>query len=276
MGLLTIGEFARASRLSQKALRLYDELGLLPPARTDPGSGYRFYQPAQLERARLVAWLRQLGMPLARIRVVCDLDRPAAAGEVAAYWAQVEADTASRRDLAAFLVDQLSGKESVMFEVESREMPERMLLSIQRHVNADEITAFTTDLVLRIGDGKTPALPGIEGAPFVIYYGQVDDDNDGPVEFCRAVPAEQAEQIAARFPDLILRREPAHREFYVRLTKSQVGPVDSIRAFRALEQWAAQHGENVTGAPRTIFFANPITAEHDDPIMDVAGLLPLA
>ena len=31
--LLTIGEFARAARLSPKALRLYDELGLLRPAR---------------------------------------------------------------------------------------------------------------------------------------------------------------------------------------------------------------------------------------------------
>jgi PPM family protein phosphatase len=30
--LLTIEAFARAARLSTKALRLYDELGLLPPA----------------------------------------------------------------------------------------------------------------------------------------------------------------------------------------------------------------------------------------------------
>ena len=73
MGLLPIGAFARATRLSPKALRLYDELGLLPPAYVDPDSGYRFYDPAQLEQARLVAWLRRLGMPLARIRVVCEL-----------------------------------------------------------------------------------------------------------------------------------------------------------------------------------------------------------
>ncbi len=89
--MLTIGEFARASRLSAKALRLYDELGLLRPARVDPDSGYRFYEPAQLERARLVAWLRRLGMPLARIRVVCDAATPdEAAAEVAAFWAQAE------------------------------------------------------------------------------------------------------------------------------------------------------------------------------------------
>jgi protein phosphatase len=114
MGLLTIGAFARASRLSPKALRIYDDLGLLRPARVDPASGYRLYHPDQLERARLVAWLRRLGMPLARIRLVCSLDPPEAAREVAAYWRQVEAETGARRQLAAFLVDHLSGKDAVM------------------------------------------------------------------------------------------------------------------------------------------------------------------
>lgn len=114
MGLLTIGAFARASRLSPKALRLYDELGLLPPARVDPHSGYRLYDPAQLERARLVAWLRRLGMPLAGIRAVCELEPEAAAREVRAYWARIEADTAARRNLAAFLVGHLSGRDTTM------------------------------------------------------------------------------------------------------------------------------------------------------------------
>ncbi len=109
--MLTIGEFARASRLSPKALRLYDELGLLTPARVDPVSGYRLYEPGQLEQARLVAWLRRLGMPLARIRVVCELPPAAAAAEVAAFWAQAEADLASRRDLAAFLTTYLAARE---------------------------------------------------------------------------------------------------------------------------------------------------------------------
>ena len=114
MELLTIGAFARAVRLSPKALRLYDELGLLAPARVDPLSGYRLYSPDQVERARLVAWLRRLGMPLARIRGVCELAPADAAAEVRAYWAQVEADTAARRSLASFLVEQLSGKDTTM------------------------------------------------------------------------------------------------------------------------------------------------------------------
>lgn len=114
MELLTIGAFARASRLSAKALRLYDELGLLRPAHVDPGSGYRYYDPGQLERARLVAWLRRIGMPLARIRAVCELPPAAAADEVAAFWGRVEADTAARRDLAAFLIDHLRERGTAM------------------------------------------------------------------------------------------------------------------------------------------------------------------
>ena len=109
--LLTIGEFARVSRLSIKALRLYDEIGLLAPARIDSVTGYRYYDPAQLERARLVAWLRRLDMPLARIHSVCDLcdtDRRAAVAEIRAFWLRVEADTAARRELVDFLIEQLS------------------------------------------------------------------------------------------------------------------------------------------------------------------------
>ncbi|WP_354597432.1 MerR family transcriptional regulator [Streptomyces sp. JL1001] len=112
--LVTIGEFARLSRLSAKALRRYDELGLLRPALVDPVNGYRYYDPAQVEGARLVAWLRRIGMPLNRIGRVVALDAGAAAVEVRAYWARVEAETAARRDLAMYLVDHLSAEGGTM------------------------------------------------------------------------------------------------------------------------------------------------------------------
>ncbi len=63
-----IGEFARRSRLSPKALRLYDGLGLLSPARVDELSGYRYYEGGQLEQARLIAALRQVGVPLTTVK----------------------------------------------------------------------------------------------------------------------------------------------------------------------------------------------------------------
>ena len=50
--LLTIGAFAARARLSPKALRLHDRLGLLPPARVDDPSGYRRYRAGQGAHAR--------------------------------------------------------------------------------------------------------------------------------------------------------------------------------------------------------------------------------
>ncbi|MEV7328092.1 MerR family transcriptional regulator [Micromonospora sp. NPDC093244] len=108
MGLLTIGAFARAAGLTPKALRLYDQVGVLRPAAVDPESGYRLYDRAQVPLARLVARLRRIGMPLATVRTVCALEPAAAAEVITAYWRQVTVDTAARARVAAVLVDHLS------------------------------------------------------------------------------------------------------------------------------------------------------------------------
>ncbi|MES4887631.1 protein phosphatase 2C domain-containing protein [Streptomyces sp. NPDC096012] len=156
---LTIGAFARASRLSPKALRLYDELELLRPARVDPGTGYRYYTAAQLRQARLVAWLRRLEMPLAQIRAVCALEAVDAARAIGAYWARVEAETAVRRDLAAFLVDQLTGESRrdrvIMIELRHSAHSDRGRV---RPANQDAVYAGRRLLV--VADGFGPA-----GAP---------------------------------------------------------------------------------------------------------------
>ncbi|HEY7279741.1 MAG TPA: MerR family transcriptional regulator, partial [Trebonia sp.] len=123
MKLLTIGEFARAARLSPKALRLYDELGLLRPFRIDEWTGYRYYAPSQLERARLVAWLRRLGMPLAQIGAVVESPPPEAAAAVAAFLRVTEADFAERQRLAQFLISYLAEGASAMPESVSSSVP---------------------------------------------------------------------------------------------------------------------------------------------------------
>ncbi|NLE81186.1 MAG: MerR family DNA-binding transcriptional regulator, partial [Rhodococcus sp.] len=68
MALLSIGEFARAARMSVKALRHYDALGVLVPAHVDPHSGYRRYERAQLRDALLITLMRQadIGLPVVR------------------------------------------------------------------------------------------------------------------------------------------------------------------------------------------------------------------
>ncbi len=152
MELMSSGEFSRESRLSRKALRLYDELGLLSPARVDPVTSYRFYEPAQLEQARLVAWLRRLGMPLARIRKMTELPSDQAAAELASYWRQIESETAARRELASFLIGYLSGRETA---VQNRTLAVRYALRSEkgpiRENNEDSVYAGAR--LLAVADG---------------------------------------------------------------------------------------------------------------------------
>src|SRR5215470_377028 len=68
--LLAIGDFARMTRLSIKALRLYDQLGLLQPLHVDPQTGYRYYGVEQLSSARMIRNMREMDMPLATVRQV--------------------------------------------------------------------------------------------------------------------------------------------------------------------------------------------------------------
>jgi DNA-binding transcriptional MerR regulator len=252
MDLVGIGEFARLSGLSQKALRRYDELGLLPPARVDASSGYRRYAPGQVERARLVALLRQIGVPLARIQAILDLDAEAAAERVGAYWTEVEAAHTARRDLAGHLIDRLNGKGSTMYEVDVRDVPARSLLSLHCHVHADRLTALGKGFLARLRSEAVPRPPGVAGAPFIVYHGLVDDDGDGPIEWNWPVPEEQALELAARFPDLTLRAEAAHQEAFTRLASAHADGARTAMLAEVLTAWAGRNGRRPTGAVRQV------------------------
>jgi DNA-binding transcriptional MerR regulator len=70
--MLNIGDFARMTFLSVKALRHYHEVGLLAPAEVDPESGYRRYALAQVPKAQVIRRLRELGMPIDDVRSVVE------------------------------------------------------------------------------------------------------------------------------------------------------------------------------------------------------------
>ena len=61
--LMTIGRFARLTGLTVKALRHYDELGLLRPAAVDPETGYRLYGAEQVGGRRRSAHLGVSSFP---------------------------------------------------------------------------------------------------------------------------------------------------------------------------------------------------------------------
>ena len=67
----TVGQVARAARVTVRTLHHYDEIGLLSPSGRTP-AGYRRYDDADLDRLQLIRYYRELGFPLDEIAVILD------------------------------------------------------------------------------------------------------------------------------------------------------------------------------------------------------------
>ncbi|GAA5514622.1 hypothetical protein Dcar01_03378 [Deinococcus carri] len=233
---LTIGAFSRASRLSLKALRLYDDLGLLPPARVDPATGYRFYAPAQLGTAHLIGLLRQLDLPLSEVRALLETPAAAQAARLAELWGRVEREHGRRRGVAQYLIEKLQGetKMTQTFDVQQRFVPAQRVATLTRRLTVAELSDFIGEAGSRL-----VALTGerTAGAAFVIYHGEVNADSDGPVEVC--VPFTGSLTVP---DDVTVREEPAHTEAFVTLTRAQFVFPDILRAYDAVCEYAQAHG----------------------------------
>src|SRR5262249_15807024 len=169
--LMPISEFAATSRLSQKALRLYGENGLLPPAWVDPDSGYRYYRPEQLRIATLIALLRRAGMPLVEIRSFLRDPTPACLEQYERAGADAVAE---RRRVFPYVKGIL--KEEAMYDVLTTQVGEQPYVSRTKHVFVPELEQFIVDTFRELGRDGAPE-PG-----FVLYYGPVNHEEDGPVE----------------------------------------------------------------------------------------------
>lgn len=275
---LTIGVFARRSRLSMKALRLYDRLELLIPADVDPENGYRRYRESQLATARLIVMLRRLDMPLSQVAEIVSAPGPDAAERLAAYWKALEQRVAGQRELASHLCARLCGREEALAvpDVLVREVPEQLVLVEQRHVPVDELPRWIGAAMARLM-ATAQAHGGLSGFPFVVYYGEVNEDGDGPAEAC--VPIADGGGGSSDPPDAALpgsvathamRLEPAHREAYVRLRKAQVAFPQILSAYDGVARWASVNGLEISGAPREVYFADFRSAAPGDDVCDVA------
>lgn len=94
---MNIGEVSDASAVSQRMIRHYEKIGLVPaPARR--GSGYRDYADADVHRLRFIANARDLGFPIEEIRTLLALwsDRERSSAEVKAL-VQARADELGRK-----------------------------------------------------------------------------------------------------------------------------------------------------------------------------------
>ena len=113
--LMPIGRFSRLTGVGVKALRHYDEVGLLVPAAVDDETGYRFYSADQVDRAEAIRLLRRLDMPLDEIRSTLAGEDPAALrAALVSHQRQVASRESELRASRGKLQRLIDGRETIM------------------------------------------------------------------------------------------------------------------------------------------------------------------
>ena len=110
--MFSIGDFSKITGLTVKTLRYYHEQGLLVPTCVDEQTGYRYYDRAKIETARIIAQLRSLDLSIDEVHdilreAVDDADlRPVLERRKALLESTIRRDREIVRSIAAFLTQE--------------------------------------------------------------------------------------------------------------------------------------------------------------------------
>lgn len=231
--LLTIGEFAEATRISPKALRLYAEHGLLMPTRVDGDSGYRYYRAEQLQVARLIALLRAADMPLREIRHFLVDPQPELLDE---YRELLRSEHGRRLEVLDYVKRVL--EEAEMFDVEVKQVLAQRYVSKTAHVRIDGLERFITGAIDDL------VADGVDGPPFCVFHGRVNETDDGPVEV--GVPRTGGEHEL-----------PAGEVAFVAVGDESAAFPAILGAYDAIARWAHENGRDFAGSPREVYLSRP-------------------
>jgi DNA-binding transcriptional MerR regulator len=228
---LLAGQFGAAARLSPKALRLYAEQGLLVPATLDSATGYRYYAPDQLPRARLIARLRRLGLPLARIGPLADLPPEERMVELRG-WLRAQRDLLDDRVALVEAIDRYVDDGALRAAVAARDVPAAKLLcrgrEVSTHALPDLVRTSARDIRAHLRASGRPD----DGPMRVHFQDLVSPDSRGVVEVTVAY-----EGSVEPVDDLYIRLAPAHRAAYLPVPARYEDFPLILHVYDAVEEW---------------------------------------
>jgi DNA-binding transcriptional MerR regulator len=181
--MLRIGDFARLGRVTVKALRHYDEEGLLRPADVDRATGYRFYMPDQLITLSRILQLKDLGFPLTEIRALIEapgrLGNALAArrGELAA---SIEADRERVARLDAILETLGENADSPAIVVK----PVEPVLALTARALVEPGSHDIEQLFEKLEREAARAKARTDANPFLLFHDGADHTDRMDVEVC--------------------------------------------------------------------------------------------
>jgi DNA-binding transcriptional MerR regulator len=250
--LLPIGRFARACRLSIKALRHYDDLGLLRPMRVD-ASGYRYYARAQARDAIAISLLRSLDVPLPAIKeILAAKERDAVSSTLGEQKARIEREIA-RAKQALFCVERIIRDGALMpYEVEVRDEPAQTLVYVEATTTPERHVEVGYELFEKLRSVTSNLAIPIEGPVLCLLPEAPDED---------AMVLQMATRARVAFDRSALARAGAASVELGATAFAFVthrGPYEELGiAQHAVSAWIQERGRIATGPMREIYLNDP-------------------
>lgn len=240
--------------LSVKALRLYDDSGLLSPAHVDPATRYRYYSAKQAPIARAIAILRTLDMPLAEIREIVKASDP---DKVRAHLDAHRALLVDRIERDRYLLDRVENfirkGDIVTYDMKLTDIESVDVIGLTFRASPESINVEGGKAMSHLVEGLNSEGIAPAGPPRWVYH-EMDEDS-WTIEACFPVAG------VSNPPDgLTLRRFEGGRA----ATALHIGPYDELgMAYRELEVWIDKQGLTSAGAGFDVYLNDP--AEVKDP-----------
>lgn len=247
--MFTIGEFSRASGLTVKTLRFYHEQALLVPAFVDPQTGYRHYDSAQLETARIITALRKLEIPLAEIQQLLkrqDQDeellqrverhKTLLAEKVNAYRQAI-------KFLDQFIANEKQAKSISQSapEIQEKTVEPMLMAGIRMKARYDQCGKAFGRIARSMGRH-------ICGKPFILHYDDEYKDDDADFEVCMPVRATKARS------DISVRELPGGRC----ASLQHKGPYDQLgRSYARILNYMKGKNYDLLTPTREVYWKGP-------------------
>jgi DNA-binding transcriptional MerR regulator len=255
--MMRIGDFSKLSQVSIKALRYYDEMGLLKPIQADGHTGYRYYAVSQLSRLNRILALKDLGFSLDQIAQVLneDVSVEQLRGMLRLKRAALQQHIVEEQERLArvearlnmvLMEETMSDYEVVLKQVEAQQVAGvRDILSSYSAVGGlfDEVYAYLTPL-------------GVDGLGVAIWYDHEfktsDIDGEAVVYLKQSVSGNgrvNVHELPAATVACVV-----HKGAYNALSQ----------AYEAIGRWTAANGYRIVGPNRELYLHVTQPVRQDD------------
>jgi DNA-binding transcriptional MerR regulator len=257
-----IGDFSKLARVSVKALRFYDEVGLLKPTYVDRDTGYRYYSATLLPRLNRILAFKELGLSLGEIVHLLEGDLPvdrvreSLQNRRAELRRRIERERAQLAEVDAWLAQIEQAGRVPEYEVTVKNVAPRLVASVRDTLSS---YADADDLFDELSsDFKQRGAPLERGAIWHACVGQRRSIDCEAILFLREPAAGAGRAQVYELPGSA-----------VACVIHQGSDETCERAYVAARSWIESRGYAIAGPSREVYWQGDVAQDGDSGVTEI-------